>query len=121
MVINIYTPSSEEDDSSGSSDEDPVLEPVLQERVYKGFLSGESYDSYNPDDLSDVSIPTDAEAKQAFLSECTLDAYNKRTNHNREYSLAGLDGAEYEAFGRKVMMDERIRKMKLDRLNQDIK
>ena len=114
-VVNIYTSSSEED--GGSSDEDPVLEPVLRERAYKGFLSGESYDSYNPDNLLDVSVPSDAEGKQAFLSECTLDAYNKRKTHNREYSL-GLDWAEYEAFGRKVMMDERIRKMKFDRLNQ---
>ena len=56
-VVNIYTSSSEEDDSrSGSSDEDPVLEPVLRERAYKGFLSGESYDSYNPDDLSDYLL-----------------------------------------------------------------
>ena len=40
-VVNIYTSSSEEDDSSGGSDEDPVLlEPVLRECVYKGFLAG---------------------------------------------------------------------------------
>ena len=65
----------------------------------------------------DVSVHSDAEAKQALLSECTLDAHNKRTNRNREYSL-GLEWAEYEMLGRKVMMDERIRKMKFDRLNQ---
>jgi len=60
--VNIYT-SSEEDDSS---DEDPLVEPVLQDCVYKGFCAGDSYDSYNPDDLLDVSVPSDEEGKQAF-------------------------------------------------------
>ena len=103
--MNIYTSSKEDD----SSDEDPPVEPVLLEHVYRGFRPGNSYDSYYPNDLSDVSLPSDDEGKQAFLSECTLQAYNDRTNRNREYSL-GLEWAEYKTFGRKEMMDERIRK-----------
>ena len=93
------------------------MEPVLLERVYRGFRPGNSYDSYNHNDLLDVSVPSDDKGKQAFLSECTLQVYNDRTNRNREYSL-GLEWAEYKTFGRKVMMDERIWKMKRDRIDQ---
>ena len=52
-----------------------------------------------------------------FLSECTLQAYNDRMNRNCEH-LLGLEWAENKTFGRKVMMDERIRKMKRDRIDQ---
>ena len=53
-VVKIYT-SSEEDDSS---DEDPLVEPVLRECVYKGFLASNSYDSYNPDDSDLTTLRT---------------------------------------------------------------
>ena len=52
-----------------------------------------------------------------IISECTLRAYNDRADRNREYSL-GLEWPQYEEFGRKVMLDERIRKMKRDRIEQ---
>ena len=62
-VVNIYI-SSEEDDRS---DEDLPVEPVSLECAYRGFRPGNSYDSYNPNDLSDVSVPSDDEGKQVFL------------------------------------------------------
>ena len=85
--------------------------------MYKGFRKGDSYDSYDPAELSDVSVPSDEEGKEKFLSECTLQAYNDRTDRNCEYSL-GVEWPQYEEFGRKVMLDERIRKMKCDRIEQ---
>ena len=33
-------------------EDDPIDEPVLFGRVYKGFREGDSYDSYDPADLS---------------------------------------------------------------------
>jgi len=113
-VVNIYTSSDEDCDDE---EDDPIDEPVLFDRVYKGFREGDSYDSYDPADLSDVSVPSDEEGKEQFLSECTLQAYNERTARNREYSLR-LEWPQYEEFGRKVMLDERIRKMKRDRIEQ---
>ena len=113
-VVNIYTSSDEDCDDE---EDDPIDEPVLFDRVYKGFREGDSYDSYDPADLSDVSVPSDEEGKEKFFSECTLQSYNERTNRNCEYSL-GLEWPQYEEFGRKVMLDERIRKMKRDRIEQ---
>ena len=113
-VVNIYTSSDEDCDDD---EDDPIDEPVLFDRVYKGFREGDSYDSYDPADLSDVSVPSDEEGKEQFLSECTLQAYNDRTARNREYSLR-LEWPQYKEFGRKVMLDERIRKMKRDRIEQ---
>ena len=117
-VVNIYT-SSDDDEKDDDDDEDyePIEEPVLFERHYKGFRAGDSYDSYDPEDLSDVSVPSDEEGKEKFLSEFTLQSYNDRTNRNREYSLR-LEWPQYEEFGRKVMLDERIRNMKSDRIEQ---
>lgn len=114
-VVDIYT--SSDDDEGDDEEDEPIKEPVLLERVYKGFREGNSYDSYDPADLSDVSVPSDEEGREKFLSECTLQAYNDRTDTNREYSL-GLEWPQYEEFGRKVMLDERIRKMKRDRIEQ---
>ena len=91
--------------------------PILPNSHYKGFRAGDSYDSYDPEDLSDVSVPSDEEGKEKFLSEFTLQSYNDRTNRNHEY-LLGLEWAEYKTFGRKVMMDERIWKMKCNRIDQ---
>jgi len=114
-VVYIYTSSDDDDDDD---DEDNLIkEPVLFESLYKGFREGDSYDSYDPADLSDVSMPSDKEGKDKFLSECTLQAYNNRTNRNREYSL-GLEWPQYEKFGQKVMLDERIRKMNCDWIEQ---
>mgnify|MGYP006196684247 FL=1 len=114
---DVYIYTSSEDDEDDDDEYDPVEEPVLFERQYKGFRAGDSYDSYDPADLSDVSVPSDEEGKEKFLSECTLQSYNERTSRNREYSL-GLEWPQYEEFGRKVMLDERIRKMKRDRIEQ---
>ena len=114
---DVYIYTSSEDDDDDDDEYDPVEEPVLFERQYKGFRAGDSYDSYDPADLSDVSVPSDEEGKEKFLSECTLQSYNERTNRNHEYSL-GLEWPQYEEFGRKVMLDERIRKMKRDRIEQ---
>ena len=85
--------------------------------MYKGFHEGDSCDSYDPADLSDVSVPSDEEGKDQFLSKCTLQAYNDRTARNRKYSLR-LEWPQYKEFGCKVMLDERIRKMKRDRIEQ---
>ena len=117
-VVNIYT-SSDDDEKDDDDDEEyePIEEPVLFERHYKGFRAGDSYDSYDPEDLSDVSVPSDEEGKEKFLSEFTLQSYNDRTNRNREYSLH-LEWPQYEEFCRKVILDERIRKMKRDRIEQ---
>jgi hypothetical protein len=114
-VVDIYT--SSDDDEDDDEEDDPIGEPVLLERVYKGFRAGDSYDSYDRADLSDVSVPSDEEGKEKFLSECTLQAHNDRTDRNREYSL-GVEWPQYEEFGRKVMLDERIRNMKRDRIEQ---
>ena len=114
-VVDIYT--SSDDDEDDDEEDDPIGEPVLLERVYKGFRAGDSYDSYDRADLSDVSVPSDEEGKEKFLSECTLQAHNDRTERNREYSL-GVEWPQYEEFGRKVMLDERIRNMKRDRIEQ---
>ena len=112
-VVNIYT-TSEDDDSS---DDEPLEEPVLRDRQYKGFRPGDCYDSYDPDDLSDVSVPSDEEGIKAFMAECTLDAHNERRDLHCNYSLR-LGWAEHQAFERRVMIDERIRKMKRDRIEQ---
>ena len=114
-VVDIYT--SSDDDEDDDEEDDPIGEPVLLERVYKGFRAGDSYNSYDRADLSDVSVPSDEEGKEKFLSECTLQAHNDRTERNREYSL-GVEWPQYEEFGRKVMLDEQIRKMKRDRIEQ---
>jgi hypothetical protein len=114
-VVDIYT--SSDDDEEDDEEDDPIKEPVLFERQYKGFRAGDSYDSYDPADLSDVSVPSDKEGKEKFLSECTLQSHNDRTNRNCKYSL-GLEWPQYEEFGQKVMFDERIWKMKRDRIEQ---
>lgn len=68
-VVHIYTSSDDNDDDQ----DDPLKEPVLH--------AGDLYDSFEPADLSDVSVPSDnKKGKKEFLSECTLDAYDKRTN-----------------------------------------
>jgi len=73
-------------------DDEPLVEPVLRDRQYKGFRSGESYDSYDPDNLSDVSVPSDEEGIKAFMAECTLDAHNERCDLHRDAEQRRMRG-----------------------------
>ena len=94
------------------------LEPVYYCREYKGFRPGDDANCYDPDDLSDVSVPSDDEGRLRVLADVSPAALYERNQRNIEILIAIKDWSEYLAFGRKIVADERVRKMKADRVLQ---
>ncbi len=82
------------------------------DRVYKGFRGDDSYD---PNDLSNVSIPLDEEGTGLLKRDFGPAAIYERNQRNFQHCLE-LEGDEYRGFLWKVAMEDRILKMKRARL-----
>jgi hypothetical protein len=82
------------------------------DRVYKGFHGN---DSYNPNDFSNVSIPSDEEGMELLKRDFGPAAIYERNQRNFQHCLE-LGGDEYRGFLWKVAMEDRIWKMKQARL-----
>ena len=94
------------------------MEPVYYHREYKGFRPGDDANCYDPDDLSDVSVPSDDDGRRQLLVDVSPAGLYERNQRNIEISISIEDWSEYLAFSRKVVADERVRKMKADRVLQ---
>jgi hypothetical protein len=94
------------------------MEPVFYNCIYKGFCPGRAANCYDPDDLLDVSVPSDDEGGSRLLADMSPVAYYERNQRNIEILIAIEDWSEYLAFCRKMVADERVRKMKADRVLQ---
>ena len=94
------------------------MEPVYSHREYKGFCPGDDANCYDPDDLSDVSVPSDDEGRCQLLVDVSPAGLYERNQRNIEISISIEDWSEFLAFRRKIVADERVRKMKADRVLQ---
>ena len=94
------------------------MEPVYYHREYKGFRPGDDANCYDPDDLSDVSVPSDDDGRRQLLVDVSPAGLYERNQRNIEISISIEDWSEYLAFSRKVVADERVRKMKAARVLQ---
>ena len=97
---------------------DDSLEPVYYHREYKGFRPGDDANCYDPDDLSDMSVPSDDEGRLRVLADVFPAALYEQNQRNIEILIAIEDWSEYVAFGCKIVADEQVRKMKADRVLQ---
>ncbi len=82
------------------------------DRVYKGFRGDDSYD---PNDLSNVSIPSDKEGRELLKRDFGSAAIYEHNQQNFLHCLE-LEGDEYRGFLQKVAMEDRIWKKKQARL-----
>ena len=80
---------------------------------YKGFRPGDKVDSYNPDDLSDVSVPSDDEGRESILADISPASLYERDLRNTEIAIAIDDWADYLDFARKMTRQEGLQ-MKAD-------
>ena len=117
MTMNTDSTHSSDGDvpSGGNSPPDTSFFLVRQ---YKGFLPGDRVNSYDPDDLSDVSVPSDDEGRDKILADVSPASVYERNQRNIEISIAIEDWSDYQDFARKITIDERVRKMKADRVQQ---
>ncbi len=74
------------------------------DHVYKGFRGDDSYD---PNDLSDVSIPSDKEGRELLKRDFRPAANYEHNQHNFQHCLE-LEGDKYRGFLRKVAMEDII-------------
>ena len=78
------------------------------DHVYKGFRGDDSYD---PNDLSDVSIPSDKEGRELLKRDFRPAAIYEHNQRNFQHCLE-LEGDGYRGFLWKVAMEDRIWQMK---------
>ncbi len=97
-------PSSDGDVTSGG---DSPAASFFYVQEYNGFLPGDKVDSYDPDDLSDVSVPSDDEGRESILADISPGSLYERNLRNTEIAIAIDDWSEYLEFARKITMDER--------------
>jgi hypothetical protein len=99
--------------NNDDANKDEVVKDLFSfEHVYKGFRGDDSYD---PNDLSDVSIPSNKEGREQLKREfgpAAICDHNQRNFHH----CFELEGDEYRGFLWKVAMEDRIWRMKQDRL-----
>ena len=116
MKMNSAAISSSDGDVTSGGDSPAAS--LFYVREYNGFRPGDKVDSYDPDDLSDVSVPSDDEGRESILADISPGSLYERKLRNTEIAIAIDDWSEYLEFARKITMNKRVRKMKADRVLQ---
>jgi hypothetical protein len=99
--------------NNDDANKDEVVKDLFPfDHVYKGFHGDYSYD---PNDLSNVSIPSNKEVREQLKREFGQAAIFDHNQCNFHHCFE-LEGDEYRGFLLKVAMEDRIMRMKQDRL-----